>query len=311
MSGTEQQMEIDLGNTPQAQNAEPEVVIVDDASQLEGNAPPVEAKTEEVDPAKALEKLRKKLKKEKERAEQAERQARDAVARAQSASHEVEDTHVHLVKNAIETVKRDQDILKMNYRDAMANGDYDAVANIQESISMNSAKLLQLENGFNEMKNRPAPPPPPPKQFSVDDLIPRVTPKSADWLKDNREHLTDSRSLRMMGRAHDDAMDMGISAESKEYFRFIENRLGIGRDNERSVESRYNDDAPALSEASAPTQRRQAPPAAPVSRSGNMNGGGRTDRITLTSEQVEYAKISGLTPHEYWVQMQREKNRQN
>ena len=58
MSGTEQQMEIDLGNTPQAQNAEPEVVIVDDASQLEGNAPPVEAKTEEVDPAKALEAIK-------------------------------------------------------------------------------------------------------------------------------------------------------------------------------------------------------------------------------------------------------------
>jgi hypothetical protein len=310
MSGNEQQMEIDLGTTPQVQNAEPEVVIVDDAAKLEGDAPSVESK-EEVDPAKALEKMRKRLKKEKERAEQAERQARDAMARAQSASHEVEDTHVHLVKNAIETVKRDQDILKMNYKDALASGDYDRVAEIQESISMNSAKLLQLENGFNEMRNRPAPPPPAPKEFSVDDLIPRVTPKSAEWLKDNRKHLKDGRSLRIMGRAHDDAMDMGISAETKEYFRFIENRLGIGRENERSIEmDDDDDDNSALSAASAPSQRRQAPPAAPVSRSGSINDT-RSNRITLTAEQVEYAKISGLTPHEYWLEIQREKNRQN
>lgn len=318
MTGNEQQMEIDLGPNPEIQKTEPEVVIVDDASQLENAPKPdkVEAKNEEIDPAKALEKLKKKLKKEKERAEEAERQAREAMAKAHTASSEVEDTHLHLVNNAISTVKRDNEILKMNYRDAMANGDYDRVAEIQEAISMNAAKLLQLENGFNEMKNRPAAPPPPqqPRDITVDDLIPRVTPKSAEWLKDNRKHLKDPRSLRIMARAHDDAMDMGIDTETKEYFRFIENRLGINKEKAPTIERDDDDDGyedSALSAAAAPTQRRQAPPAAPVSRSGSFNGNGRPDRITLTAEQAEYAKISGLTPHEYWVQLQREKNRQH
>jgi hypothetical protein len=315
MSGTEQQMEIDLGPNPEIQKTEPEIVIVENEAQLEAQSDPVENKKKEIDPAKALEKMKQKLKKEQERAEEAERQARQAMVHAHNASNEVEDTHLHLVNNAISTVKRDNEILKMNYRDALANGDYDRVAEIQESISMNSAKLLQLENGFNEMKNRPQTPPPapPPRDITVDDLIHRVTPKSSDWLKDNREHLREPRSLRIMARAHDDAMDMGIKTETKEYFRFIENRLGIDRDQAPAVE-RYDDDdddTSAMSAAAAPTQRRQAPPAAPVSRSAGFNDGSRPNRITLTAEQAEYAKISGLTPHEYWVQLQREKNRQN
>lgn len=311
MTGTEQQMEIDLGPTPDVQKTEPEIVIVENEAQLEAQPEPVESKKKEIDPAKALEKMKQKLKKEQERAEEAERQARQAMAKAQTASNEVEDTHLHLVNNAISTVKRDNEILKMNYRDALANGDYDRVAEIQESISMNAAKLLQLENGFNEMKNRPQnQAPQPPRDITVDDLVHRVTPKSADWLRENRDSLREPRALRIMARAHDDAMDMGIKTESKEYFRFIENRLGIDRDQAPVMErDDDDDDTSAMSAAAAPTQRRQAPPAAPVSRSAGFNDGSRPNRITLTAEQAEYAKISGLTPHEYWVQLQREKNR--
>lgn len=312
MSGTEQQMEIDLGPTPDVQKTEPEIVIVENEEQLEAQPEVVKSKKKEIDPAKALEKLKQKLKKEQERAEQAERQAREFMAKAQTASNEVEDTHLHLVNNAISTVKRDNEILKMNYRDALANGDYDKVAEIQESISMNSAKLLQLENGFNEMKNRPqTPPPQQPRDITVDDLVHRVTPKSADWLRENRDNLREPRALRIMARAHDDAMDMGIKTESKEYFRFIENRLGIGANGAPRFEQDDDgdEDTSAMSVAAAPTQRRQAPPAAPVSRSAGFNDGSRPNRITLTAEQAEYAKISGLTPHEYWVQLQREKNR--
>ena len=302
MADNDELIEINPGDISEIEG-DPEVIVIDDPSgeAVDGS------KKKDVDPAAALEKLKRKLKQEKDRANEAESRARAAIAQASSASNEMDDTHLHLVGNAISTIKRDQDILKMNYRDSMATGDYDKVAEIQEAMSTNAAKLLQLENGFNDMKNKPKQvvAPPPPKDFTVEDLIPRVTPKSAEWLKEHQDDLSDARSLRIMGRAHDDAVDMGIKAESKEYFNFIEKRLGIGKSVEQS-----DDDTEVFSEAAKPMQRRQSPPAAPVTRSGNGTGQ-RPNEIRLTKEQVEYAKISGLTPKEYYIEMLREKNRPN
>lgn len=307
MSDTDMNIDVPVDETGKT-GAEPEIVIVDEAPASEQNVAKNDDNKADLDPAKALEKLRKKLKKEKERADEAERAAQRAMQQVNTASSEVEDTHLHLVNNAISTVKRDQDILRMNYRDSMANGDYDRAAEIQEAMSMNAAKLLQLENGFNEMRNKPRQPvQQQPQEITVDTLIGRVTPKSAEWLKENRDELRDSRSLRIMGRAHDDAVDMGITPESKEYFRFIENRLGIGRDDTETRETRSDE---SYSGASAPVQRRQSPPAAPVTRSGNGTGQ-RPGQITLTAAQVEAAKISGLTPKQYYDEMMREKNRQH
>jgi len=303
MSENEELIEINPGDISKVQD-DPEVIIIDDPASGEADDG---AKKRDVDPAAALEKLKRKLKQEKDRANDAEARARLAVAQASSASNEMDDTHLHLVGSAISTIKRDQDILKMNYRESLTNGDYDRVAEIQESMSMNAAKLLQLENGFNDMKSKPKQvvPPPPPKDMTVEDLITRVTPKSAEWLKEHQDDLGDARSLRIMGRAHDDAVDMGIKAESQEYFSFIEKRLGIGNRG-RSVD----EDTEVFSEAARPMQRRQSPPAAPVTRSGNGSGQ-RSTEIRLTKEQVEHAKISGLTPKEYYIEMLREKNRAN
>ena len=159
-------------------------------------------------------------------------------------SSEVENSNLTLVTTAIETVKRDQDILKANLREAMAIGDFDKAAEYQEAMSTNAVKLLQLEQGYNEMKSRPKIEPiEPPSRNMIDDIASRVTPLSAKWIKKNRDHLEDPRAIRMMGRAHEDAIDMGIQVESDEYFRFVENRLGIGREEprqERREERRIN-----------------------------------------------------------------------
>jgi len=303
MTDNDELIEINPGDISKVEN-DPEVIVIEDNASSDSEDG---SKKKDVDPAAALEKLKRKLKQEKDRANEAESRARAAIAQASSASNEMDDTHLHLVGNAISTIKRDQDILKMNYRDSMASGDYDRVAEIQEAMSTNAAKLLQLENGFNDMKNKPKQvvPPPQQKDFTVEDLITRVTPKSAEWLKEHQDDLGDARSLRIMGRAHDDAVDMGIKAESKEYFKFIEKRLGIGSPSEP-----VDDDTEVFSEAAKPMQRRQSPPAAPVTRSGNGSGQ-RPNEIRLTREQVEYAKISGLTPKEYYLEMLREKNRPN
>lgn len=310
MTDNKEQIELNLGE----ENTTNDVIIPDDAvvEIVDENAPPpVETKKED-DVQAALEKLQKKLKKEEGLRKKAEKEAYEASLRANQASSDVENSNLTLVTTAIDTVKRDQEILKSNLRDSMSVGDYDKAAEIQEVMSMNSAKLLQLEQGFHEMKNRPKIEQPTPPQRAgnmIDDIASRVTPLSAKWIKQNRDHLEDPRAIRMMGRAHEDAVDMGIRPESDEYFRFVENRLGIGREDTRQQqEPDYDNDSP-LSEASAPV-RRQSPPAAPVSRTGTALGT-RPNVVRLTPAQAEAAKISGLSEVEYYKLMIQERNRAN
>jgi phage I-like protein len=53
-----------------------------------------------------------------------------------------------------------------------------------------------------------------------------------------------------------------------------------------------------MSTASTPTQRRSAPPAAPVSRSGNGSGG-KPNTYRMTPEEREIAQMMGMSPEDY------------
>jgi ribosomal protein S21 len=301
----ENQIPLNLGDEPIKETNTPDPIV----EIAEEGTPVVE--TKENDVQNALEKLQKKLKKEEKLRKKAEQEAYEASVRANQASSDVENSNLTLVTTAIDTVKRDQEILKANLRDSMSIGDYDKAAEIQEVMSMNSAKLLQLEQGFQEMRSRPKIEPVAPPQRAgdmIDDIASRVTPLSAKWIKQNRDHLEDPRAIRMMGRAHEDAVDMGIRPESDEYFRFVENRLGIGREDTRQHQETADDTDSPLSEAASSSTRRQSPPAAPVSRTGSAPGT-RPNVVRLTPAQAEAAKISGLSEVEYYKLMIQERNR--
>jgi hypothetical protein len=82
-----------------------------------------------------------------------------------------------------------------------------------------------------------------------------------------------------------------IPADSDDYFDAIESTLRVRRqDNNRDYD--------AMADAAKPTQRRSAPPAAPVSRSGG-GGGSRPNRVTLTPAERDIASMMGMSPEEY------------
>lgn len=307
MSGTEEQIEINLGDEPivETKSEEPVVEIIDEAA-VEGGSD----KKSPQDVEKALKKLNKKLEKERLAREDAERRAAEASRMAEMAALEASDSNLHLVGGAIDGLKRDQEILKANLRGAMEIGDFDRAAELQEAMSGNIAKINDLERGYNEMKNQRQqvkPVVPPRKnEISVDDLINRVTPRSAEWLRNNRDALPDTRSIRIMARAHEDAIDHGIIPESDEYFRFVEKRLGVGEKNNRGYDRDDGDDV--MSAASNSTQRRSSPPAAPVSRN-PVGSNSRPGVVQLTAAEVEAAKISGISPQEYYRNKMKEQNR--
>lgn len=307
MSGTEEQIEIDLGDMPKVDakndNSEPVVEIIDEAVGA--------SKKEEApkDLEKALDRLNKKLEKERSARQEAERQAAEAQKMAQAAYYEASDSNLHLVGGAIEGLKRDQEILKANLRNSLESGEFDKAAELQEVMASNISKLNDLERGFNEMKNQRQPvqpvAPPRPNEMTVDDLINRVTPRSAEWLKQNRDALPDTRSIRIMARAHEDAIDHGIVPESDEYFRFVEGRLGVG---DKKSQRNYDADDGVMSGASQGSQRRSSPPSAPVSRA-PVGSNNRPGVVQLTAAEVEAAKISGISPQEYYRNKMKEQGR--
>jgi hypothetical protein len=303
MSDTDDQIEFKLDDAPKVENTkdgEPVIEIVDE--------PVLEASKEdepEKDVDKALKKLNKKLEKERKARIEAETFARQAAEQARMAQNEVSDSNLHLVSGAIESIKRDQEILKANLRDAMAIGDYDKAADLQEQMTGNITNLRQLERGFEEMRQQPRmqPQAPQPRELTVDTLIDQVTPRSAEWLQRNREHLPDQRSIRVMARAHEDAVDFGIVPESDAYFQFVENRLGIS--NKRTSIPEVDS---VMSDASS-KQRRSSPPAAPVSRN-PIDSPQRPGVIRLTPAEVEAAQISGISPLQYYENKMKELQKQ-
>jgi hypothetical protein len=276
---SEDQLEIDLGEDPKPA----EDIIVEKS----------EEKAPEPDPVDdTLETLKAQLETERKARQEAQRRANEAEQSAYAAQGEVQDASLHLVTNAIDTVRQNNDILKANYREAMSVHDYDSAADIQAEMSANAAKLLQLEQGKQALEDQPRQPAPQPYVADpVEALASQLSPRSADWVRRNPQFATDPRLYQKMIAAHNLAMADDIPADSDDYFDAIESTLRI----RRQEESR---DIDAMEYAAKPTQRRSAPPAAPVSRSGG-GGGSKPNRVTLTAAEREMASMMGMTPEEY------------
>jgi hypothetical protein len=299
MADENDRIEVDITpDAPPLVKMDDEIVIIDEDSDKVQEEQVAEPEDDDSDPLKAIEKLKKKLKKEKEARREAEEKARQAAFHAQKASLEVEDTNRHLVNNAIETIKRDNEILAANYAEAMRNGDYETGARIQSIINKNDLNLEKLESGQikmeQEAKTRPPvvdePPAPLKPKEMVDNIISQVSKQSAQWLRENREHLESDRAIKKMFNAHGEAVDDGIEPDTPEYFRYIEKRLGINQDD--------NGGSP-MSSASKPAPRQAPPPSAPV----NRDNGGRNNVGHLTRAQADTAKALGMTDKEYYLHM--------
>jgi len=232
--------------------------------------------------------LKFKLEEERKAREAAERRAKEAMEQASAYKHDAADSNMKMIDSAIDTIRRNQEILKQNLRDAVAAGDADAQAEILMSIQKTQSDHEKLVYGKQQyeatVKASPADP--------VEAMASNLTPRSAEWVRAHPEFARDQVLTRRMVRAHEDAIDEGIRPDTDEYFEYVESRLKI---RQPPVQQEA-----ALSEASTSTagRRAAAPPAAPVSRSGTGTGG-RPNVVTLSRAEQEAARDMGMTPKEY------------
>lgn len=278
---------------PEAMETQPELEL-----EITDKPEPVEAKVSDND--KAISDLKKQLETERTARYEAENRARQSSNTAAKAETDVHQANLHLVNGAIESMTRETEILKANYANATANGDNEQAANIAYAMSETAAKLNQLRLGKESLENQPPQRVQPMERRTdpVEEFASQLSPRSADWVRAHPQCVTDPRLMTKMIAAHNIAVADGIPADSEEYFEFVEDTLKI---TPRRAEPVY-DAEPALSAASAPTQRRASPAATPVSRSGNGTGT-PANRATLTREQADMAKMMGMTPAEYHKNM--------
>jgi hypothetical protein len=281
MADNDEQLEIELNDEKKAPESDIQVEKVDN-----------DDKKAEVEADEGINDLKMKLEQERQARIQAEKQAHMAAQAAAEAKNEVQDTNLQLVKNAIDTVKRNNDVLKYNYSEAMAVGDYTKAAEIQETLGMNSAKLMELERGRQHMETAPKYEAPQPQAPSdpVEALASQLSPRSAQWIRRNPHFATDARLYQKMVAAHNIAMADGHSPDTDDYFASIEDTLRISKPVAVEAED-------PMAGAAKVTQRR-APPAAPVTRSGTGTGS-RPNVVRLTKAEAETARDLGMTEEDY------------
>lgn len=280
----EKQQELDL---------EEKIEVADD------DAPPVvEAKTEdkpvleEVTPDQGIEALKKRLEEEKRAREDAERRAYEAQQQAQRAQRDVQDGDYQLIISAIDATKRNADILKNGYAEALSVGDYRKAADFQEAIALNANKLSTLENGKNALEAKLKQPVQPVQNDPVEQFAAQLTPRSAAWVRNNPDIIRNRYDD--MVKAHSHAVGEGFVPDSDAYFEHVERRLGLRKAPEPEIAEEE-----VISVAAAPVQKRtSAPPVAPTSRVAS-NSSGRPNVVRLTAEQKEMASMMGMSPEDY------------
>jgi len=291
MADEKDQLEIQLEDAPVET---PEVEIVDTQASDPASAKETAAKPDDQDDVEqAIKNLDQRLKKERKAREEAEKYARYIAEQANKAYEEVGETQFHLVVNALETVKRDNEILKSQLAEANSLGDYSKVAEIQEALSLNAVKINQLETGKREMEGRPktpafTPPPVSPAIDPIEQIIEAVSKPSADWIQKNRQYIKGDADIQDMFDAHASAVRRGFAPDTDAYFRYVEQKMGIPNDGGE----------PEVKAAPAAPVKKAAPPAAPVSRGGTGTGS-RPNVVRLTSDEAEMAEMMGMTHQEY------------
>jgi hypothetical protein len=298
MSATAEELEVSLDEpvTPKADGAakpeakveakpEPKVEVIKTEPEAK-----VSTAAEILEFEDGLKTVKKQLEDERAARLDAERRADEAARGEHAARLDIQGQQKATIDSAIATVKQAQEALKVRYREARGASDVDAEFEIQEQISVNAARLLQLEQGKKALES--APPPQirvasdPVEQFAV-----KLTPQSGAWVRAHPEFVRDANKNRQMVAAHELAIARGNAVDTPEYFASIERTLDISAPVSHTNGAADPEESP-MSEASKPVapKRPAAPAAAPVSRAGNA-GGERpnSNTIKLTAAEVEIA----------------------
>lgn len=271
--------EVETEESVEVEIAEPETPKQDDAT---------------VALKKQIEELRKSEQLHKERAEQFAREREEALERARQreaqvsqAQKEAYDSQADAISSALAAAKAEADKAQLDIENAISMGDAKGQAEAQRRLSMAAANLTRLEDGKAAVEERAKTTP----ATEIDPIdtwgMPSIT---TGWLKNHRQWLTDPEKFDQLKWAQYEAKRAGFTPHTKEFLEHIEVKIGEREATEPEVT------------VEEPVKPKKGPTvSAPVSREVPGANGKRPTpgKVTLTPQEVEAAKISGITPEEY------------
>lgn len=238
----------------------------------------------------------------------AEQRVREREQEASKSKIRAEDAEYDAILNAISAAESEAESAQRDIALATEASDAKLVAEASRRLARAESRLGQLEDGkiaierqksaaaANAKENPPQERQAQPTIEQYIDQLPNLLPSQRDWLRSHQDALTDQRkNLRLQG-AHVEAEDQGFRPGSQQYFNYLEERLGYkdaAMPKDDDSEGQYLDVA--------------APVSAPPSRSATNPSTGRpsNSRITLTPEQREIARLSGIDEITYARQLQK------
>lgn len=166
-------------------------------------------------------------------AQRATRERDEERQRREALETEVADTRKATVESGLSAAEGQLKSAKEAYKRAFADGDADAAADAQVQIAEATSTIGRLKEAKADLVDTKPPPrktdtPPPRTQADpIEAFIASRTPKTQEWLRNNREWLDGGKKNSRLTAAHYDAEAEGIAPDTAEYFAHVEKYLGI------------------------------------------------------------------------------------
>jgi hypothetical protein len=243
--------------------------------------------------------------------QEANRRAQENEQRFYNSYAQAQDAEYQAILNAIGAAEGEAEGAQELIARASEASDPKAVAEASRKLARAESRLAQLEDGkaaLEAQKTREAaqakayreqqreqpkqqPQPQSPEQYI--DQMPNLLPSQRDWLKAHPETITNTnKNLRLQG-AHAEAVDLNMKPGTQKYFDHLEMRMGYGKPSQEEGEEDMEDESSQI--VSAPPSRQATSP----------TGKSTTTKITLTPEQREVARLSGISEIDYARGLQR------
>lgn len=240
----------------------------------------------------------------------AEQRARDREQESSQSKIRAEDAEYDAILNAIGAAESEAEAAQRDIALASEAGDAKLVAEASRKMARAESRLVQLNDGKDAIeraktaaaakaKDEPRKTEGNQTQPTVDqyiDQLPNLLPSQRDWLREHPETITNTRINMKLQGAHVEAEDKGLRPGTVKYFAYLEERLGFKEPEEDDDQVDDNDNRRTAATVSAPPSRQATNPG---------NGRPVGTRITLTPEQREIARLSGIDEITYARQLQK------
>jgi hypothetical protein len=254
---------------------------------------------------------------------ESERQARLQAEQARVADQnrhalELGSTQLDSVSNALAARKAEAERAAHDYASARNTGDVNAETEALRRMQRAEADVSTLEQGAVELKRnleyRQRQPQPQVQQGTVNieqalSQMPQLMHEEREWLRRHPDAITDKDRVQILQGAFALSQKEGLERGSPEYFRFMENRLGYQPEvdpNDAEYEDEDMDEpepAPLPRRQLATPERHRPAMTAPPSRNSpgvsSREPSERDTKVTLSIQQREAAKFSGISERDY------------